>query len=159
VLNNISNNSSQSIGDFATLKNLTLNSNVGQKSIPPGTYGNFTASRGSGFILGVTGGAEPSIYNLQSLTLNSNSQLQIVGPVIITLPSGVIFNSIAGDANNPEWLELRIASGGLTVNSSGLFFGNVIAPSGTVTINNRLEGNITADRLVINANGVFKVVN
>ena len=153
MLNNISNNSSQSIGDFATLKNLTLNSNVGQKSIPPGTYGNFTASRGSGFILGVTGGAEPSIYNLQSLTLNSNSQLQIVGPVIITLPSGVIFNSIAGDANNPEWLELRIASGGLTLNSSSVFYGDVIAPNGTITLNGKLVGKITTDRLVVNSSG------
>jgi len=153
VLNNISNNSSQSIGDFATLKNLTLNSNVGQKSIPPGTYGSLTANSGSGFILGVTGGAEPSIYNLQSLTLNSNSQLQIVGPVILTLPSGMTLNSVVGATNNPEWLELRIASGGLTLNSSSVFYGDVIAPNGTITLNGKLVGKITTDRLVVNSSG------
>ena len=38
----------QSIGDPTTLKNLTLNGNVGQIAVPLGTYGNFIANGGSG---------------------------------------------------------------------------------------------------------------
>ena len=43
------NNSSQAPGDFATLKNLTLNGNVGPIAVPPGAYGNFTANSGGYF--------------------------------------------------------------------------------------------------------------
>lgn len=147
------NNASQSIGDFGTLRNLTLNSNAGLRAIPPGTYGNFTANSGSGFTLGIVGSSSPSAYNLQSLVLNSNSQLQIVGPVILTLPSGVTLNASAGVENSPGWLNLRIASGGLILNSSRNFYGNVLAPNGTITINGKLVGSIVSDRLVINSSG------
>ncbi len=47
------NNSSQSPGDFSTLRNLTLNSNVGPVVVPPGTYGNFISNGNSRLILGV----------------------------------------------------------------------------------------------------------
>src|SRR5207244_1707224 len=33
------NSASDSVGSFATLKNLTLNGNVGTIAVPPGTYG------------------------------------------------------------------------------------------------------------------------
>jgi len=49
----------QSTGDFATLRDLTLNGNVGQFSIPAGTYGDFIANSGSGFTLGVAGATQP----------------------------------------------------------------------------------------------------
>ena len=51
------NNPGQSIGDAATLRNLTLNGNAGSVAIPPGTYGAFTANGGCAFTLGVAGGA------------------------------------------------------------------------------------------------------
>ncbi|HVX57017.1 MAG TPA: hypothetical protein VHA37_04755, partial [Candidatus Saccharimonadales bacterium] len=41
------NNAGQSAGDFATLKNLTLNGNVGQVTVPAGVYGDFTANGSS----------------------------------------------------------------------------------------------------------------
>lgn len=49
------NNAGQSAGDWSTLRNLTLNGNVGQFAVPAGTYGDFTANGGSGFTLGVAG--------------------------------------------------------------------------------------------------------
>lgn len=155
------NNSTQSIGDFTTLRNLTLNSNVGNKQIPPGTYGAFTANSGSGFILGVANSTQTAVYNFSSLTLNSSTQLQVVGPVVITVGTGMSLNGAMGAAANPAWLELKISSGGLTLNSGSVFYGSVTAPSttGIVTINTaRLEGNVTADRLTVNSGGVLKII-
>jgi hypothetical protein len=135
-----------------------LNSNVGQVAIPPGTYGDFTANGGSGFILGVVGGSEPAIYNLQALTVNSGARLEIVGPVILTLASGVSFNASAGDAAHPEWLTLRLAAGGVTLNSSVTLDALVLVPAGTITVNGnaRLIGRVECDRLVINSSGVLQ---
>ena len=43
----------QSPGDFATLRNLTLNGGAGTVAVPPGTYGRFIANGSAGFVLGV----------------------------------------------------------------------------------------------------------
>jgi hypothetical protein len=153
------NNQSQSIGDFSTLRNLTLNSNVGSRSIPAGTYGSFTANSGSGFILGVEGSTQPAVYNFQSLSLNSNSQMQVIGPVIVIVGNGMSVNASIGNSAYPSWLQLRVASGGVTLNSNGVLFGSVTAPSGTVTINSLLTGNVMADRLVVNSSGVLRILN
>ncbi|HEU0185818.1 MAG TPA: LamG-like jellyroll fold domain-containing protein [Blastocatellia bacterium] len=145
-------NPTQSPGDFATLRNLTLNSNAGLITAPPGAYGAFTANGGNGFILGVAGANEPSVYNLQSLTLNGAARLQIVGPVILTIAGGVTINGDAGAPGHPEWLRLRIAGGGLTLNGNASFHGYVIAPAGAVIINQNsaLFGGVICDRLTIN---------
>ena len=82
-------------------------------AIPPETYGSFTANSGSGFILGMAGSSTPSVYNRQSLALNSNSHLQIIGPVVLTVGIGMTVNSTVGNLDNPNWLEIRIASGGV----------------------------------------------
>src|SRR5690606_22812809 len=99
------------VGDWATVRDVNLNSNAGNVAVPPGTYGNFTASNsdGSGFVFGVAGSTTPAVYNLQQLTLNSNSRLTLVGPVIITVKNQVAVNSntaILGSSDNQAWLQL-----------------------------------------------------
>lgn len=153
------NQAGQSAGDFATLRHLTLNSSAGLVAVPPGTYGNLIANGSSGFILGVAGATEPAIYNLQNLTLNGTSRIQLAGPVILTLASGTSVNgSFVGDATHPQWLTLRVASGGLTLNSSACLHGTVIAPSGTLTLNgtSTLTGEVIADRLIINSQALLR---
>ena len=152
------NNSSQAAGDFGTLKNLTLNGNVGPIAVPPGTYGNFTANSG-GFLLGTAGATTPKVYHFQSLTLNGNSRLDVVGPVIVTLANGMSANGSMGTSANPVWLTLNVASGGLTLNGNVSVHGHVVAPSGTVIINggSQLVGGLIADRLTINGNGLLKL--
>ena len=56
----------------------------------PGTYGMLIANGNSGFVLGVPGATEPAVYNLQGLVVNGASTLQVVGPVILNVASGVI---------------------------------------------------------------------
>jgi fibronectin type 3 domain-containing protein len=151
----------QSAGDFATLGNLTLKDGVGAVAVPAGTYGAFIASGNSGFILGVAGATEPAIYNLQSLSLSgANSSLQIVGPVTLTLANGATIAGTAGDAAHPEWLELRISSGGVTLNAGATLRAIVSAPSGAVTLNDSamLVGRVAADRFTLNTNGLLDEV-
>ena len=146
----------QTAGDFATVLNLTLSSKAGQVTVPAGTYGTLTANKNTGFTFGVAGAVTPAIYNLQGLTLNSGSQLEVVGPVIITLANGLSVGGTLGSAAHPEWLEVKIASGGLTL--MGNVNGSVIAPNGTVTVNGNttLTGSVTSDRLTINHNGLLQ---
>ena len=144
----------QDPGDFATIRNLTVNSNGGQIAVPPGTYGVFTANSTAGFILGVADATTPSVYNLQGLTLNGGSRLQVVGPVVLTLANGVTLNAAAGNTSHPEWLSLAVASGGLTLNSGGSLSGFVATP-GAVVINGTLSGRLACDRLTINGAGVL----
>ena len=150
-------NAGQTAGDFATLRNLTLNTGVGNVAVPPGTYGSFTANGGAGFVLGVAGATEPAIYNLQSLTLNSSSTLQVVGPVILTLASGPTIGGTAGNGDHPEWLALNVYSGGVTLNTGATLRAIVTAPSGTVTLNDSatLTGRVTADRFTLNTNALL----
>jgi pectate lyase len=150
-------NSRQSIGNLATLRNLTLNGGAGQVAVPPGTYGSFVANGGSGFVLGVAGTTSPTIYNLQTLTLNGASTLQVVGPVILTLANGTIINGTAGHAMKPEWLVLRVASGGVTLNTGAKLRAWVTAPAGAVTLGDSaiLLGRVAADSLTLNSNALF----
>lgn len=155
------NAASQTAGDFTTLRNLTLSGSAGFVAVPPGTYGSFTASGNTGFILGVVNATEPAVYNLQSLGLNvlpGAAQLQVVGPVIINLPGGIILNGATGSAAHPEWLTLRIATGGLTISGTNIVHATVIAPNGTVTLNNAatLDGTVTSDRLTLNGTSLLQ---
>lgn len=148
----------QSAGDFATLRDLTLNGPVGIYSIPPGTYRNFLAQSGSGFSLGVAGSSEPTVYNFASLILNGSAQIQVVGPVVVTIGSGLTINASVGSAPNPLWLVLRVATGTVTLNGGSLLSGVVVAPGSTVTINGSgiLKGSVFSDRLTLNAGGTVQ---
>jgi DNA/RNA endonuclease G (NUC1) len=152
------NTASQSVGDCATLRDLTLNGNAGSVAVPPGTYGNLTANSRTTLVLGVIGATSPSVYNLQSLTLNGGSILDIVGPIVINLARGATFNGATAPTANPDWLTLNIASGGLTLNNDATLAGFVTAPAGTVSLNgsSTLVGGVAADRLVINGNAVLR---
>jgi len=154
------NKSGQSAGDFMTLRNLTLNGNVGQVAVPSGNYGEFVVNGGSGLTLGSAGAVKTSSYGLQRLTLNGSARLEIVGPVELKLAAGVILNGNAGSSDHPEWLRLSVANGGVTLNGGAVLAGTVVAPDGTVIINgnSRLAGTLACDRLTVNGNGVLRLV-
>ncbi len=156
IRNVVLNGSSQSPGDFATIRNLTLNGNVGQVAVPAGTYGILTANGNSGFTLGVPNATQPSIYNLQGLTLNGGSRLQIVGPVMLTVANGVIVNGTVDASGHPSLLSLNISSSGLTVNGHATVTGTVVAPNGTVVVNGTLIGSVVSDRLLVNGGGIVR---
>ncbi|HVU35449.1 MAG TPA: MBG domain-containing protein [Opitutaceae bacterium] len=147
-------------GNFATIRNLTLNGRVGACVVPAGTYGTLIANGNSGFVLGTPGATTPATYNLQGLVLNGNCTLQVVGPVILNLATGVTVNGNMGDSGHPEWLVINVASGGVTLNGGVTISGLVTAPAGTVIINGHstLTGALISDRLIINGNGQLNPV-
>jgi VCBS repeat-containing protein len=152
------NNTGQSIGNPTTLRDLTLNGNVGQVTVPPGTYGTFTANGGGGFVFGVAGATQPTVYNLQNLNLNGQCRLDIVGPVILTVANGFTANGMVGTTNHSSWLQLQIASGGFTLNGGCTVHGSVTAPAATVIINGNslLVGSAQCDRLTVNGGGCIR---
>lgn len=154
--NVVLNNSGQSPGDFATLRNLTLNGGAGAVAIPAGAYGDLTANGSGGFILGDSAATEPVVYHLQRLTLNGNASLQVVGPVVVKLANGLSTSATLGASGHADWLKIEIFTGGLNLNGGSLH-GEVLAPSGTVTINGQatLRGRVSADRLTINGAGLL----
>jgi len=154
------NSSSDSPGNFGTLRNLTLNGNVGQFAIPAGTYGDFAANGGSGFTLGVAGATQPAVYNFQHLTLNGNTHLEVVGPVVLNVNYGFTANGNLGSTLHPAWLTLNIfGSDGFVLNGGSYLYGSVNAPQGLVTINgnSQLVGGVTCDRLTVNGNGLLRL--
>jgi hypothetical protein len=155
------NQAGQSPGDFATLRNLTLNGNAGEVAVPPGAYGAFTANGSSRFVFGLAGNTEPARYDLQGLTLNGQSRLVIAGPVILTLAGSTSFSAPAGNPAHSDWLVLRLAAGNLTLNSGADLSALVEAPAGTVTINGNtgLIGGVVADRLVLNGDATLELTN
>jgi rhamnogalacturonan endolyase len=157
--NVVLNSPGQDPGDFATLRNLTLNGNAGAVVVPAGTYGSFVVNGSSRLVLGVAGASEPSVYNLQGLTLNGASALTIVGPVVVNLASSVTVNAgTVGAAAHPEWLSLNVAVGGVTLNGGAAFHGAVAAPNGAVMVNGTLNGSVAADRLTVNGGGVLRAI-
>jgi hypothetical protein len=156
--NVVINQPGQSIGDPATIRNLTLNSNAGAVAVPPGAYGQWTANGSARFVIGAAGATTPSVYNLQGLTLNSSSRLEIVGPVTLNLASGMRWNGLTGSSANPHWLTVNVATGAVQLNSSSTLYGTLRAPSSTVTLNSsaRLIGSVIADRLTLSSSAVIQ---
>jgi hypothetical protein len=150
----------QSPGDFSTVRDLTLNADAGSVPVPAGRYRSLTANGGSTLVLGVAGDGPPAVYNLDSLTLNGSSRLQVVGPVVLTVTNAVSLSGATGAESHPLWLALRVASGGVTLNGGGAFYGSVNAPSRAITINGNatLTGNVVCDRLAINGGGLLRIV-
>lgn len=148
----------QTPGDFSTIRNLTLNSNYGLLAVPAGTYGQFTANAGSGFILGVDN--QSTIYNFQSINLNSNSEIQIKGNVTINVQNTINFSSNVkvGNPLIPVSLSLNISNGGLNLNSNTELYGAVKAPNGQVNLNSnsKLVGLLACDRVNLNSNSLIK---
>jgi len=155
--------STDSPGSFATLKNLTLEKNVGRFTIAGGSYGSFTAKTGTGFVLGVAGSAAPTDYDFQALALESGSTVTLIGPVRINLATGVTVNGNVGEPIEPSWLVLNISSGSLTLNSGYNIYGTVNAPNAgslvTLKSSSQLVGGLRCDKLSIENGGTLRLVS
>lgn len=148
-----------SAGDFATVRDLTLSGNVGLVSVPPGTYRKLSANGPNGFIFGVAGSTAPAVYNLESLNLNAKeSQLQIAGPVTLNLANGLMLFGSMGNAGNPLWLVVNVASGGVTLNGGSSLNGVIVAPAGSVVIKEGavLKGSVFCDMLWVSVGGTLQ---
>lgn len=135
--------------------NINLNSGAGNVELLPGNWGDMKTGSGTSFVIGVVGSTEPTVYNFQGLTLNSDSSLIVVGPVILTVDRGISLNSsVMGNPDHPEWLDLRVHSGNVTINSSAAGHAALNAPDSNVSLSGIFTGSVIAKTLTINGAGV-----
>ncbi|MBI4851551.1 MAG: hypothetical protein HY819_07140, partial [Acidobacteria bacterium] len=150
----------QSPGDFTTIRNLSLNAGYGSLSVPPGIYGNLSASN-STFVFGVAG--QSTTYNLQGLSLNNSAKLEIQGAVTINVEGNVVVSAQAkmGEETNPIALAINVANGSTRVESSSSVYGVVKNPSGQVSLNSNatLKGLVICDRLIISGSKIQALVS
>ena len=153
------NQPNQTVANWTVVRDLTLQGNHPSVAMPPGRYGKVAISSQGTLTLGIAGSSSPALYQLQSLTFNGQAKLELAGPVTLRLQNGVSLNGNCGVGLHPDWLTLELKTGGLTLNGGSNFWGKVIAPSGTVTINGNagLTGNSISDRLIINGSGLLKI--
>ncbi|MFO1477377.1 MAG: Ig-like domain-containing protein [Verrucomicrobiota bacterium] len=149
---------SGSLGDPATVRDVYVQSGGGPVSLPPGRYGSLHSDGQRGFVLGVAGSIDPALYEVQSLELNGPGGLEVVGPVILILASGFEANGCVGSRDHPEWLQVQVAMGGVTLNGGCSFYGGVSAPSGTVNLcgHSELCGWARCDRLIMHGGCVIR---
>ncbi|MDP2137917.1 MAG: Ig-like domain-containing protein, partial [Candidatus Didemnitutus sp.] len=165
---------SDSVGDFATLKDLTLDGDIGLVAIPPGTYGTFSTKGGddddddegggsassNGFTLGIAGASQPAIYNFQKLSLSGKGTLRIVGPVIVTLKDKLSTGGRLGSAARPDWLKLRFSKGDLTLLGGAAVFAHLELPEGTLKLNGNTQfnGAVAVKKLTINGQSILRLL-
>lgn len=149
-----------SAGDFTTVRNLNVDGNIGQFTVPPGTYGDFTANGNNGFTLGQVGVTTPLVYNFQRLTVNGNGKLVVLSPVIINVGSDFIANGTVGASANPSWLQIKTV-GAFNVNGNCKGYGKILCPNGTFVLNGKSEwtGSLSCDRLIVNNGCVLRLVS
>lgn len=125
-----------------------LNINGGTVTLLPGNYGSINT--GGTIILGTAGATTPSVYSIQSMNLNGGSQIQVVGPVILTMSSQLSVNTTMGNSAHPEYLQVNLYNGAaFTMNSSSVFYGQLVAPQSNVQLNGTFNGSVVAKFLNI----------
>jgi RHS repeat-associated protein len=160
------NHAGETIGDPTTLRNLSISGSAGTVVVPPGTYGQFSASGRNILVFGDANSQTPTIYNLEELTLTGSSELRLAGPIVLNVKNRVTLSgSTLGAADNPKRLLLKIATGlsdpedALKVSGTAVLYGIVRAPQGTITIegSSRVRGTVACNYLFVNGNGVLQI--
>ncbi|HYO76574.1 MAG TPA: PKD domain-containing protein, partial [Thermoanaerobaculia bacterium] len=147
-------------GDFATLRNLALSGKAATVTVPPGTYGRFSATARTVLVLGTAGSTAAAIYNLERLDLSGGAELRVAGPTVINLRDGAtVTGASAGAIDAPGQLILNVSGGDVQVLGTGVLAALVRIPAGLVSIdgNGVLRGTVGADRLQVSGNGVLQV--
>jgi hypothetical protein len=145
------------VGDFTTIRDLTLDNAATELAVPAGSYGVLTSRGDGGFVFGRAGATQTEVYHVQRLMLTANSRLRIAGPVMLVLANGMTVSGVLGDVDHPEWLTLALAAGGVTLLPDSRLYGGVIAPDGEVVVETgaAIVGEVVSDRLTIRQDAVL----
>lgn len=140
---------------------VNLNPQAGQVQLPPGTYGDFTASNNSNggkVILGNSGGGSANYY-FNSFTLNSGVPLEVIGPVVIhTREFTINGGSNVGSASTKDRLTINVSGNQFIDNANAkLFAKSIHVPNGSTYINGSVSASITTKNLTVNSSGTLTV--
>jgi len=139
--------------------NVTLNSVV-QPRLLAGNYGTLAANNNTAFVLGDPDNPEVAqVYNIEQLTLNSESDIIVVGKAIVNLTRNLTINngSVLGNPDRPDWLQLNFYSGDFASNSGSSAYAQIVAPNSSVYLNNgsTFRGSVTAKFMQITSASVI----
>lgn len=131
-------------------------------TLPPGQYADVDPGNGDTITVGVAGATEPAVYVFDQFDTGNKFTMNVVGPVILTLNPGAGINIslgnnvVIGDDDHPEWLQVNMFSGNLTVGNGSAMYGSILNPNGTVSFqqNATFEGGVTAKYINIENNAV-----
>ena len=145
-------------GSFATIRTLTVNAQGAVANLPPGRYERITLNGGSTLNLQAGTSAAPAIYEIQQIDVNGGSRISVVGPAAVRVKNSLNLNGYVGASAHPEWLEMSLSGGSLTLNSQSAFHGKAVVPAGALTVNGNslLHGQAFTDRLTLNGGGVIE---
>src|SRR4029079_11875393 len=89
---------------------------------------------------------------------NGQSELRVVGPVVLYLARGATLNGQSGANAQPGWLIVNVTAGQVAINGGSTIHGIVRAPSSQVVLNgnSRLHGALFADRVTLNGGAVVE---
>ncbi|MEO5916835.1 MAG: Ig-like domain-containing protein, partial [Luteolibacter sp.] len=152
------NQAADSPGNFATIRTLTVNAQGMTVNLPPGRYERITLNGASTLNFQAGTAAAPALYEIQQIDINGGSHLMVSGPVALRLKNSLNINGYVGNASHPEWLEMSVSGGSLTLNSQSAFHGKAVVSAGALTVNGNslLHGLAFTDRLTLNGGGVIE---
>jgi len=141
------------VGDWTTVRDLTVNGSNLSVDVPPGRYGQFTVNGNSR--LNFSGGD----YSFAGqIIVNGNSSIQAIGSVSITTAQNLNINGGSfiqlGPNTLPGSVRLNAIGTQLTLNGNASIAALVRAPNAQVTLNGNAEirGQVIANKLVMNGN-------
>jgi len=148
---------SAAVVDWHDIRDIIALSDSRTVTIPPGSYGRLTVVGDAPVVLGDASGNSPAVYQFDEVTVRGGARLRVAGPVVLVVASGLDVDGEFGDAQHAHWITVATADRGLLLRPGAQFAGVVLAPKGQVTIGvgSRLNGQIVADRLVVDAGGVL----
>ena len=116
-----------------------------ERDLPPGAYGTLTLDAAT---IRIGRAGELTRYDFQTLNLNGNSRIQLIGPVAIWVSNGMQLGGTIGSKGRPQWLDLRVFSGAVRVLSGAEIYGYITAINSPVDLESSCSffGGICADR-------------
>lgn len=138
-----------------SMGNIDMKSDTPPTNLAPGRYSSVSMGSDSNILrLGVAGSEEPTVYQFDNANFNKGA-IEMLGPVVLYFPNGFNLSQVVmGDVDQPQLLEIQVATGSVNVNSSGTLASRLIAPSSTVSLNGVFRGTLIAKELKVNGNGV-----
>ena len=146
------------IGDWQTVRDLSVTKSGLTINVPPGNYGTFTVNGNSR--LNFTAGT----YNFaNTFNLDGSASLQATGLVTINVGENLTINSgavVLGTYTAPGDVHLNVLGSSLKVNGSSQVSGMVRAYNGVVTLNgtSQVRGQVIADSFTLNGGKVIGAV-
>ena len=81
-----------SLGNFSTIRSLTISSQGGAVTLPPGRYERITLNGASTLNLQAGSSTHPALYEIQQLDVNGGSHVTVPGPVALRLNNSLNLN-------------------------------------------------------------------